>query len=158
MCPSCSAWPHFFHLTSSLPLSQVVSVCPGFVNSSMVPDRPVARFISRFFFSCRAAALAPVTALLDPTLKGGEWLTNFRMVWTDNSIAFAFMTTMAALGLRDIFVGSAATPQVVLFQNCSYGVHNSCTSAEARDKTLSGAFYAWCLQTTAQYRPKEEAK
>jgi hypothetical protein len=132
---------------------QVVSVCPGFVNSGMVPDRPVARFVSRFFFSCRAATLAPVTALLDPSLQGGEWLTNFRMFWTANPLAFAYMTLMAKVGLRDLFVGSVATPEVVLFQNCSYGVHRSTTSSEARDRSLSGAFYAWCLQATTKYRP-----
>lgn len=129
-------------------------MCPGFVSSSMVPDRPLARFISRFFFSCRAATLAPLAALLDPAVQGGQWLTNFRVVWTSPAHPlFRSVTSLCiALGLRDLFMSLLASPQVILFQNSSYDVHCSTTSREAKDRTLSGAFYAWCLQATDKYR------
>lgn len=131
---------------------QVISVCPGFVNTAMVPDRPIARFISRFFFSSEAATLAPLAAMLDPAVRGGEWLTNFSVVWTASMIPSLFFRLCVFLGLRDFFVGSVATPEVVLFQNSSYGVNYSRTSVEAQDKSLSGQFYSWCLAETAKYR------
>ena len=104
------------------PVEQVVSVCPGFVNSAMVPDRPIARFISRFFFSCRAATLAPITALLDPALQGGEWVTNFQVLWTHpaHPLFRGMASLLMSLGLRDLWISLLATPQVVLFQNASY--------------------------------------
>lgn len=118
----------------------------------MVPDRPIARFISRFFFSCEAATLAPLSALLDPSLLGAEWLTNFRVAWTGRGLAALCFRLAARLGLRDVLVGSVATPQVVFFQNSTYGVHRSETSLEAQDRSLSGAFCAWCLAETERYR------
>ena len=118
----------------------------------MVPDRPIARFISRFFFSSRAATLAPLAALLDPSVKGGEWLTNFNMIWTSNTLPYCYMTVMGKLGMRDLFVSAIATPQVVLFQNSSYGLHHSPMSSFATDRSLSESFYAWCLEETKKYR------
>lgn len=142
-----------------VPHVQVVSVCPGFVNSGMVPDRPIARFVSRFFFSCRAATLAPVSALLDPALRGGEWVTNFHVLWTHpaHPLFRGLSSAMIALGLRDLWVSLLATPQVVLFQHASYGVHVSHCSREAKDRGLSGAFYDWCLQATRKYRTEAAA-
>lgn len=135
---------------------KVVSVCPGFVKSAMVPKGPIAQFISRFFFSCRAAVLTPMHALFDQSLRGGEWLTNFSMIWTSNSFAFFLMSVFVKLGFRDIFVASIATPQVVLFQNCSYGVHNSIMSNEAKNDELIKLFYAWCLKETRNYLNKSD--
>ena len=136
------------------PVQQVVSVCPGFVNSAMVPDRPIARFISRFFFSCRAATLAPITALLDPALQGGEWVTNFQVLWTHpaHPLFRGMASLLMSLGLRDLWISLLATPQVVLFQNASYGAHCSTSSREARDSGLSSPFYEWCLRETLKYR------
>mmetsp|Transcript_16388 Transcript_16388/g.27407 ORF Transcript_16388/g.27407 Transcript_16388/m.27407 type:complete len:405 (-) Transcript_16388:619-1833(-) len=131
---------------------KVVSVCPGFVNTAMVPDRPISRFISRFFFSSEAATLAPLAALLDPTLQGGEWLTNFAMMWTGSLLPYLVFRLCSLVGLRDFFMGIIASPEVILFQNYSYGVHQSHSSPEAQDRNLSGQFYNWCLEETAKYR------
>ncbi len=129
-----------------------MAICPGFVSSGMVPDRPIAKLVSRMFFSCNAAVYAPIHALLSNEMNGGEWFTNFKMVWTKYKLLNVCLNIMIYLKLKDVFIGMIAAPQVILFQNQSYGIHKSTPSAATQDIKNIKLFSEWCQNETKKYK------
>lgn len=131
---------------------QVLSICPGFVATDMVPDRPVAKLIAKFFFSREAAVYAPVYGCVSKDVRGGEWVTNFRMIWTRSRVLNAIFNAFCAIGLRDFIIGVVATPEVILFQHETYGIHKSKTSKESHNDEIRTKFIDWCDQEIASYK------
>lgn len=135
----------------------MVSLCPGFVSTNMLPDGVVGKFIKSMSFPPRAGILAPMAAIIDPNLKGGEFLTNFYNVWTDatwSKLWFGFFTT---IGLRSEMVDFLAL-WVLMFEGSSYGYHiNTGRSAESKDEVLARQLYDWTEQELRSkgFLPKE---
>mmetsp|Transcript_18283 Transcript_18283/g.26691 ORF Transcript_18283/g.26691 Transcript_18283/m.26691 type:complete len:289 (+) Transcript_18283:416-1282(+) len=134
------------------PNLKVVSVCPGFVGSNMVPKGPIGKFLAARFFSCEASVLCVMHALFSESILGGEFITNFYDFWTDSLLGRTIFDLAVLCGLRSIFMASIAVPWVMTFQHCTYGVHTSTPSSAARDENLAECLYAWSMKQIETYR------
>lgn len=137
---------------------QVVSVCPGFVNTGMVPKGPMGRFLALRFYPVEAGAYAPLYAALAPDedIKNGEFITNFRNGWSSSVLGRLVYKLCALIGLRSFLIGFVGIPWIIAFQHTSYGIHRTPVSEVADDMALATRFRAWCVKTIQPFMPTEQ--
>lgn len=133
----------------------MVAVCPGFVNTGMVPDGPLGRFLAPRFYPVEAGAYVPLYAALAPDkeIKGGEFLTNFHNGISSSLLGKAVYKLSMLVGLRSYFVGLVGIPWIIAFQHTSYGIHRTPVSDVAEDEALAQSLQQWCAQTVRSYLP-----
>ena len=129
-------------------------MCPGFVNTGMVPDGPMGKFLAPRFYPVEAGAYVPLYAALAPDneLKGGEFLTNFYNYWSSSVLGSIVYRLCSLLGLRSYFIGLIGIPWIIAFQHTSYGVHRTPVSEVASDSALATEFMAWSEKVTKEFR------
>jgi len=131
-------------------LVKFVSLCPGWVNTGILPDNAGGRFVASMAFSTKAASIGALGGLFSNKIQGGEFVSDFHNVltgqsWSDG--AFAFVTKHK---LRSMVVHVLS--MVVLFmQGVTYGFHIEVPSAEARNASLARGLYDWSDAATAEY-------
>lgn len=121
-----------------------LSICPGWTKTPMLPKNKIGEFIYAYAFPANAAVLAPIKALLDPTLQGGEFVTNYvnPIVWIPGASLLLRLLTIIHPHLRSFFTDSLAM-LLLLTQNISYGYHVGLSSDVSMDKNLASALYEW---------------
>jgi NAD(P)-dependent dehydrogenase (short-subunit alcohol dehydrogenase family) len=124
---------------------QIVSVCPGWVKTGMIPVGPIGQIIFRFAFPQKAAILTPCMAMIEPSLAGGEFLTNYIMPLTQGKLGRMTLNAFTKVGLRDLFTGVLAIA-IAIFESNSYGFHKSIPSDESMNKKAAKELYDWTLQ------------
>lgn len=130
---------------------KIISVCPGFTATGMLPNNPVGNILRKIFFPVEAASYTPMHCLFSNDITGGAFMTNFHNFWTNSIVGIFIFKLCVALGLRSLFFGALAVPWVIAFQNSSYGVHK-CTPDDAvvNDKLTSDMFH-WSRAEVKKY-------
>ena len=128
---------------------QIISVCPGWVKTNMIPVGPIGQIIFRFAFPARAAILTPIMAIIDPSLQGGEFVTNYQMPLAQGRLGRMILAAFTKVGLRDIFTGVLAFA-IALFESNSFGFHRQLPSEESLDEKLGQQLYDWSLNELTQ--------
>jgi NAD(P)-dependent dehydrogenase (short-subunit alcohol dehydrogenase family) len=124
---------------------KIVSVCPGWVGTNILPPGPAGNFIRNNAFSTRASILAPMCAMLDSSLQGGEFVVNYQIPLTQHSYWSPLMFRVVTfLGVRDMFTDILAVV-ALLQQSKTYGCHVQQSSAESNDEHLARSLYDWTL-------------
>lgn len=128
-------------------LVKVVSVCPGWVYSPMVP---VA--LRPFAFPTKTGILSSISALLDNEILGGGFATNYWDFYTTQTWTPIMLNAFNMLGLRDTFV-EILIVQTLFAQAISYDYYpNHPTSPESLDSKLANNLFEWSKQVTGTFR------
>lgn len=89
--------------------------------------------------------MAPLCAALDPTLSGGEHVSNYQPFWEGVPLQL-----LQRWGLRDI----AALPVgvgLLFLQGLSFGCHVTATSPESYDEALAADLMQWTQRVLEPY-------
>eukprot|EP01034_Spumella_vulgaris_P037895 gene37895-46761_t len=120
---------------------KVVSVCPGWVGTNILPNNPSGNFIRNNAFTTRASILC---AMLDTSLQGGEFVVNYQIPLTQHESSPLMFRIATFLGIRDIFSDIIALIALTQ-QSKTYGCHVQKSSAESNDEVLAKSLYDWTL-------------
>lgn len=129
---------------------KAVVVCPGWVATNILPPGPVGTFVKNNAFRSRASILAPMCALLDPSLQGGEFVVNSKIphLFTQSEVSSTLFKMASVLGVRDLYTDIVALV-VLLQQSQTYGCHVQKSSEESNDAHLARSLYDWTLNELA---------
>jgi NAD(P)-dependent dehydrogenase (short-subunit alcohol dehydrogenase family) len=124
-----------------------LSTCPGWTRTPIIPKNPIGAFVARNAFPAKAAALGPIMALLDPSLRGGEFVTNYidPITMIPGTRLLMRLLTQIHYYVRALFVDGLAM-LLLLAQSSSYGYHIDASSDESMDEELAAALYDWTDQ------------
>ena len=121
---------------------KILSTCPNWVATNIFPKTAPGQFVYRNAFPVNAAVIAPLYALFSTDIYGGEFVTNSRNFWTEQSWSPQLMRLVTKLGIRN-----AATDilgmYLLMFQSYSYGPTISTASTESKDENLAKELYDW---------------
>ena len=129
---------------------KVLSVCPGWVSTNILPNNLIGNIVRTFAFSSEAAALAPMCALFNDEIRGGSFVANYINFWTSQSWSASFLKGLTKLGIRDETTDVLAG-WVLSFQRNSYGCHIEHSSPESYDENLARRLYDWSEQAVEAY-------
>ena len=130
---------------------KVISVSPGLTDTSMVPRHPLARaLLGVMLYTPEAACLSPLHALFDPTLCGGEHLSNSWSFWLHTYLGRLFLQLLAFFGLKMWFIKIVVCPFKALFQHINYGIHIEHPKSRCPD-AISRELYRWSLEVVDPY-------
>ena len=124
------------------PHLKIVSVCPGWVQTNIMQNDIVGYIVRTNSYKIQEGILAPMSAIFDKDLQGGEFVSNQILPLSTYSWFESFMLQITKMGIRDpvvMFLGA----MVLCFQSQSYGYHVHRPSAVAEDAKLNAAFYDW---------------
>lgn len=139
----------------------MVSICPGFVDTGLVPKGPVGRFIGKLFYPADAAILAPLHAALAPDSEFSgtcNFLTNFYNFWCASIVGTVIYEIFSLIRLRSLFVGLIGVPWVIAAQHITYGVHRTPCMRVVGDEALTSSFYAWSRRAVQPFAKAQSAK
>lgn len=127
-----------------------VSFCPGWVSTGILPEHVGGRFVASLAFNAKAATIGAIGGLFSKKIKGGEYVSNYHNIFTNQSWSEGFFAFCTQHGLRTAVVH--ALSMVVLFmQGSSYGFHVEESSPESKDATLAAALFDWSDKEVARY-------
>jgi NAD(P)-dependent dehydrogenase (short-subunit alcohol dehydrogenase family) len=124
---------------------RVVSVCPGWVKTSLLSEDLPGWLLGLNAFDIDQGILSPMVGLFDPSLRGGEFLTNSITPLSRWPSFDLLLRTSSEWGLRDA-VGFLVGLSSNILQGFSYGHRVHRPSPEARNATLAAALYDWTLE------------
>jgi len=135
-------------LPAPLPLRdtpQVISVCPNWVNTNILPDDVGGRFVASQAFSPSAGALSALHGLFSSSMKGGDYVSNSRVVLLEiPGFVPGLLALSKAVHVKARMVSINVLSMVVLgLQKFFYGATVTDPSPEANDKALQRALYLW---------------
>lgn len=134
---------------------EMIAVCPGWVSTNILPDNFIGKFIKKRAFKAKDGALAGICALLGPQLSGGEFVTNYRNFWLEQSWTPLFFRMLTVLKIRSI-AAHILSIYVLLSQKYSYKCHISTSSPESYDESLAAQLYDWSMSVTSKWRSTSE--
>lgn len=121
---------------------KVVSFCPGWVDTGMLPQNAGANMVRSLAFSSRAATIGALGGLFSKKIKGGEFISNYNNFFTSQLWSEDFFRLLTKFGVRDV-VSHALAMVVLLTQGASYGFKINKSSPESYDATLAKALFDW---------------
>jgi NAD(P)-dependent dehydrogenase (short-subunit alcohol dehydrogenase family) len=120
---------------------QAISFCPGWVITNMVPSGVIRKVIYSFAFPVDTGILAPISDILEPSLKGGEFTCNI-----DPPVIPSWLfPVLTATGLRYIFF-ELFLLSVAFIEARLYGFSIARCSPEASDEKLAKDLYDWTIK------------
>ena len=134
---------------------RVVSVCPGWVATNIIPTNLAGRFISLLSYTSTAGALTALHGIVDDSIPSGSHLTNYFSAWTEPPLSYFLPRLLDVLGIRQskpVFGFFALW--VIFTQGVTYGLHISSPSPQARDSRLGSLLYQWSMKAVEQYASK----
>ena len=123
----------------------------GWVSTNILPENFVGRFIGKRAFRVKEGALAGVSALLDTRLKGGEFVTNYKNFWLEQSWSPTFFKILNFLRIREVGA-HILSMYVLLAQKYSYQFTISTSSPESYDDDLAKGLYDWSMKAISAYK------
>lgn len=126
-----------------------LSLCPGWVQTNMIPHGLIGKFINSFNFTVQCSTLAPLSAIFDPSLKGGEFASNYVLPLLNRPwIQSLLMAVFSILPIRPTFIDIFAM-FLAMLEARSYGYYVQISSPESKDAKLARGLYDWSLQELA---------
>lgn len=127
---------------------RAVSVCPGWVNTGILPNNVGGRVVGLLAFRVEEGILSTVFGLFDSSLQGGEFLGNSENFWAKQTSLISFATTYGLKGP----LCSALAAWLLLFQKFSYGkMHVEPSSPDSLNDDLAKSLYDWSKDVTSVY-------
>ena len=127
---------------------RTVSICPGWVNTAMLPNNIAGRFVGYFAYRVEEGILSAMCGLFGSDLAGGEFLGNSKNIWASYTTLFAYAEKFGVKRvLCTVFAG-----WLLLFQKMSYGQrHVEPSSPDTLNEELASALYDWSLAEVSAY-------
>lgn len=129
---------------------KVFSICPGWVNTNILPKNALGEFISHRAYSPSAGSLSAVTTIFDTSLKGGEFVSNSKNFWTNQSWSHGFLRLLTRWGIRDWVVDLLGV-WILLFQSSTYGRRIEQSSPESYELPLAASLFDWSQSAVQKY-------
>ena len=127
---------------------RTVSICPGWVNTAMLPNNIGGRFVGCFAYRVEEGILSTMCGLFGSDLSGGEFLGNSKNIWASQTSLFSFAER---LGVKRVLCTVFAM-WLLLFQKMSYGKrHIEPSSPDSLNEELGSALYDWSLAEVSAY-------
>ena len=127
---------------------RVVSVCPGWVNTGILPNNIGGKVVGLLAFRVEEGILSTLFGLFDSSLQGGEFLGNSENFWAKQRFLISFATTYGLKGP----LCSALAAWLLLFQKFSYGkMHVEPSSPDSLNDDLAKSLYDWSKDVTSVY-------
>jgi NAD(P)-dependent dehydrogenase (short-subunit alcohol dehydrogenase family) len=127
---------------------RTVAVCPGWVDTGMLPENLGGKFVGRLAFQVEEGILSTICGLFDSSLKGGEFLGNSFNIWARQPFLFVAADQLRIKGPICSFIAM----YLLFFQKVSYGkCYVEVSSPDSMDENLSKALYDWSKAEIAQY-------
>ena len=127
---------------------RTVSICPGWVDTGIIPDNIGGRFVASLAFKVNEGVLSTLCGLFNSGLQGGEFLGNSVNIWARQPKLFV---VASSLGLRNQ-LGALCAGWILLFQKMTYG---KClvepSSAESLKEGLAKELYDWSVSEVSAY-------
>jgi len=121
---------------------KALSTCPNWVATNIFPKTAPGQFVYRNAFPVNAAVVGPLYALFSTDINGGEFVTNSKNFWTEQSWSPQLMLLVTKLGIRNL-VTDVLGMSLLMFQSYSYGPTISTASTESKDAKLAKDLYDW---------------
>ena len=135
-------------LSASKSNIRVVSVCPGWVNTGILPNNFGGNVVGYLAFRVEEGILSTLFGLFESNLKGGEFLGNSENFWAKQTHVINFATTY---GLKRPLC-SALAGWLLIFQKYSYGkMHVEPSSPDSLNNDLAKSLYDWSKAVTSAY-------
>lgn len=127
---------------------RTVAICPGWVDTGMLPDNLGGKFVGRLAFKVEEGILSTMCGLFDSSLKGGEFVGNSFNIWARQPFLFMAADQLRIKGPICSFIAM----YLLFFQKLSYGkCYVEVSSPDSMDENLSKALYDWSKAEIAQY-------
>lgn len=127
---------------------RTVSICPGWVDTGIIPDNIGGRFVASLAFKVNEGVLSTMCGLFNSGLQGGEFLGNSVNIWARQPKLFV---VASSLGLRNL-LGAICAGWILLFQKMTYG---KClvepSSEESLKEGLAKELYDWSISEVSAY-------
>jgi len=131
---------------------KVLSICPNWVNTGILPDDIGGRFVASQAFSPTAGSLSALYALFSPQLKGGEYVGNSRILIMEVPGLISGLLAVARGTPRARLAMIGGLSMVVLaVQKFMYGATVSESSPESYDKGLQRSLYLWSKNAVSDF-------
>ena len=126
----------------------MVSVCPGWVDTGILPNNVAGRMVGMLAFSVQEGILSTMCGLFNSDLKGGEYLGNsvFYLARQKSlmEIVYNWKLTSQLSGIMAAWL--------LFAQRYSYGNCNvEPSSPDSLDEGLAAVFYDWSKAEVARY-------
>lgn len=127
---------------------RTASVCPGWVDTGILPNDIGGRIVAKLAFKVEEGILSTMFALFSSNLQGGEFVGNSVNYWGSNKMLMRMSNT---LGIKEQ-VGGCLAGWLLLFQKMTYGeMYVGPSSAESLDENLSKTLYDWSKEEISTY-------
>ena len=127
---------------------RTASICPGWVDTGILPNNFGGRLVAKLAFNVNEGVLSTLCALFNTNLRGGEFLGNSVNVWARQPRLFV---VAAYLGLTSQ-IGALCAGWILLFQKMTYG---KClvepSSADSMNEGLAKDLYDWSKSEVSAY-------
>ena len=127
---------------------RIVSVCPGWVDTGILPNNAAGKVVGKLAFSVQEGILSAMCGLFDSSLKGGEFLGNSVYYLSRQQYLMDFIyrynLTRQLSGLMGFWL--------LLAQKHSYGkCYIEPSSPYSLDENLAKVLYDWSKEEVAPY-------
>ena len=135
-------------LNASKTKVRTVSICPGWVDTGIIPDNFGGRFVASLAFNVNEGILSTLYGLFNPALQGGEFLGNSYNIWARQPRLFV---VSSHLGLTSQ-IGALCAGWILLFQKMTYGkCHVEPSSADSLKEGLAKDLYDWSVSEVSAF-------
>lgn len=124
---------------------EAFSVCPGWVNTSILPNNAIGNVIRSFAYTAKAGKIGVMCALLDKELPPSSHVTHYKFEFTNKPWFYGLLNWVTKLRIRGPFTDLFAII-LLLLQPYSYGCHSSPTSVEAQDPEIAKKLFDWTVK------------
>jgi NAD(P)-dependent dehydrogenase (short-subunit alcohol dehydrogenase family) len=128
---------------------KVVSICPNWVNTNILPDDIGGRFVASQAFSPSAGTLSALYAAFSPDIKGGDYVSNSRVPILE--IPGVLRSILKIPGKARMITVNILSMVVLGMQKLFYGATVLESSPESYDKPLQRALFVWSKNAVAEY-------
>ncbi len=135
---------------------RVHSVCPGWVNTGILPEDSGGKFVGSHAFTPKAATLVTIGAALSNNFKGGEFVAVFQNLITTQPWAHFLFDKLTKLGIRDPAC-NALSMFILASQGANYGLYAQPSSPEADDVQLANNLFDWSDKVSTDFLDTENA-
>lgn len=127
-----------------------LSVCPGWVATNILTNDVMGNFVRHHAFTMSAGALAPICALLDNSIPGGSYVSNFHNYIMAQSWSNSFIKMLSYFNIRDSVTDMLGL-WVLMTQGMTYGCNIETSSPESYNETLAMTLYEWSDSAVQSY-------
>jgi NAD(P)-dependent dehydrogenase (short-subunit alcohol dehydrogenase family) len=124
---------------------KIISLCPGWVRTGMIPHGMIGHFLNSFNFLPKCGILTPLCTIIDPDLKSGEFCANYIVPIMTRPFGPLILKLVDLLGIRLLFTDILAM-FLVLLEARSYGYHKYKSSPDSYNQKIADDLHQWSLK------------